>query len=72
MESNFDVHALCRCRDIRKASSYMFTVKFTFSEPFAIVPVTPSHLHILILLLLVIMGGYSNHLYLDKCTQLTS
>ena len=45
----------------------MFTVKFTFSEPFAIiVPVTPSHLHILILLVLVIMGGYSNHLYLDK------
>ena len=41
----------------------MFTVKFTFSEPFAILPVTSSHLHILYLFILTI-EGYSNHLYL--------
>ena len=52
---------------VRKAISCMFTVKFTFSEPFAILLVTSSHLHILILLVLVIMGAYilSLHLLLD-------
>ena len=34
--------------------------------PFAILPVTSSHLHILILLVLIKVGWYSNHLYLDK------
>ena len=52
----------------------MFTVKFTFSEPFAILPVTSSHLHILILLVLVIMGAYilSLHLLLDVHNSLVS
>ena len=51
----------------KEAISYMFTVKFTFSEPFAILPVTSSHLHILYLFILTIkVGGYSNHLYLYK------
>ena len=36
-------------------------------EPFAILPVTSSHLHILYLFILTIkVGGYSNHLYLYK------
>ena len=35
-------------------------------NPLAILPVTSSHLHILILLVLIKVGRYSNHLYLDK------